>query len=936
MVDQFLRLLFGDIGGLIEIRPIEDKKGGKPVTAERCWLTLDELIERRAGMRDRFQAEGWAFFFGVLPRLKDGGGKAEHAAPGRVAWVDVDFKDFDSEAQARATVADLPMPPTVVVASGHGLHLYWVLSEEQRPGDLSLLSDALQLRVGGDACFDAARILRLPGSWNVKDRAHPRQVTIEDLDERRVYHWPDLAEMHQDDLRHAGERLRARTSGCIAGKPLDLDPTLATGADLPDVVADLHARFARLEDLFRGRGKQGGDVSGSGYDFSYTLALLAKGITDPQVLLSALAARQRAVGRSPRARDLTRCVERAVALHGARAPGPAMGGPAPADDWDAPWRDMPPAEAPEEFGRWTDPRSSEAGSRSEQHGPDGLAILSALVDQIEAADPADKLARQQPLIDLYSDPERLAFVVAAWRACPGPIQGALLRLGCALTQAAASQLQRRIRDDAEKVEAQLRAPRSEDPADRGDAPVFEWGDEPEFADRLMGDMGGQDMVAVEADRIYRFDPAVGTWDEVDQGWLRGKFFHKYERAWIRKEVEDKKTGATIEQWKPVKLSSRLAGGVVSVLQDKTVRRKFLLLPQPTGVPFANGLLELDGTFRPFRLDDYIREGQRLHIDYDRGAACLEWMHMLRRIWPEKRPDGTPCVPTAEFVLRVQMLQEFFGAAMFGLATKYQKVLVLVGTGQNGKSVVSKVLRALFPPSVCTSVPIQRMGHEYYTEMLLNSRVNVVGELPAADVYEASGFKDIVDGGTVSARRIKEAPITFEAKAAHMFAANSLPPVTDHSDGFWRRWMALDFPRKFAETDLDYDPDILDKVLKELPGIARWVTDGVHSLIARKRYVDLAASTGILDAWKVESNSVAMFASERLAKDPATLSPATEVYRAYSAWCTDYGFKPVNVTNFGRRLTEGCGFEKRRTNAGMFYLLKMPLVEVKPRQQYTPW
>lgn len=555
--------------------------------------------------------------------------------------------------------------------------------------------------------------------------------------------------------------------------------------------------------------------------------------------------------------------------------------------------------------------------------------FQGLVEQIEGID--SKQERTLLLAGLYSDQARMGQVVKLWRDRPSVVEGLLLRLAMAISQSAATGLRKRIEAESknlDRAEDERRKGSDGGPRDKEDGPVLDWGDEPELADQLIRDLGGQDHLATESDRLYRFDPSVGTWDEVNQSWLRGQLFKGYERAWICSEREDKKTGEMVEVWKPLKLSARTASGVVSVVLDKVDQRDFLRLDQPLGVPFANGLVDLSGRLRPFQRDDWIREGQRLTIEYDRRAVCPEWIGMLRRIWPTKDVN--------EFNARVQMLQEFFAAAMFGLATKYQKVLVLVGTGQNGKSIISKVLRALFPSSVCTAVPIQRMADPYYTEMLLNSRVNVVGELPAADVYEASGFKDIVDGGTVTARRIREAPITFEAKAAHLFAANTLPPVTDHSDGFWRRWMALDFPRRFRETDDDYDPDILNKVLAELPGIARWVVDGAAPLVARKHYVDLEASNAVLDEWKCDSNSVAMFASERLQKDIDGSVPSSEMYRAYATWCGDNGFKAVNATNFGKRVS-ALGFEKRKSCGIMLYRAKFQLAVVNNEQErFNRW
>jgi P4 family phage/plasmid primase-like protien len=89
--------------------------------------------------------------------------------------VDVDFKDSDlAPAEIEARVKQLRLPPSIVVSSGHGLHLYWCLREsiaatpetiEQVEAVLKLLCD----HVGGDRqCCEVARLMRLPGSHNSK------------------------------------------------------------------------------------------------------------------------------------------------------------------------------------------------------------------------------------------------------------------------------------------------------------------------------------------------------------------------------------------------------------------------------------------------------------------------------------------------------------------------------------------------------------------------------------------------------------------------------------------------------------------------------------------------------------------------------------------------------------------------------------------------
>jgi hypothetical protein len=94
-------------------------------------------------------------------------------------WADIDFKDVkENEDSILKRVKALPLPPSIMVRSGHGLHLYWRLKEPlivnivdgaetiERVEDASrLLADL----VGGDhKLTQVAALMRLPGTHNTK------------------------------------------------------------------------------------------------------------------------------------------------------------------------------------------------------------------------------------------------------------------------------------------------------------------------------------------------------------------------------------------------------------------------------------------------------------------------------------------------------------------------------------------------------------------------------------------------------------------------------------------------------------------------------------------------------------------------------------------------------------------------------------------------
>jgi len=793
---EFLRRLFGDTSGHIEVRPIEDRRKDEPrgrvISEHRAWYgSVDNLIRDHAKIVETCQANRWAAFFGVLPRSEKGKGTSDDAVEASHVWVDVDFKDYgDGESEARTLINGLQHRPSAMIRSGHGLHLYWFLSEAEPPASLSIMSDAFAIRLRADTCHDAARILRLPGSWNMKDPANPVLVTVEALNLGREYHFQDLADGLPEEVTEAAAKAAPRVlvdSDAVAG--------------LSDRVRRLIASEPNVGDLFAGESKTDGDITTSGYDFAFVMELTWHGVRDPDELVAAVLSRHAARGVSKHKTYPSRTVGKALAKRLA---------------------------SDEEYQK----------NRPEVPPPDD-----------EFAPPPDY------------------------------------------------------------------------PPDHAEGIVFERGDEAEMADRLLAIYGGQDMAATESDRLYLCNPDTWLWSERTASQIRGGVKSWFSGSWVH--TVDKK-GEIV--FKPVALNFNRASGTARLLVDTITTRGFIGLSDARGVAFGNLYVSLDEPPRAVRRTDWLTDAEQLPFDYDPDAKCTAWLEALRRIWP-----GTD----KAWADNVYLLQEFFGAALFGLGPKFQKVLILVGDGNNGKSVIVKVLEKLFPPAACTSVPIQQLGHEYYNEMLLHSKVNIVGELPARDVLDASAFKGIVDGSLTPARRIREAPISFHPKATHVFSANILPQSSDHSEGFWRRIMALHFERQFKPTDPDYDPDIVSKLTAELPGIARWAIDGAKRLLDQNRYTVTEGGGALVAQWRMESNSVALFADEHIVAFVFNDTATTEIYTVYCDYCRETNHRPVSMTNFGKRF-RALGFESRKSGTIKYSVRVIPVLREGSSHAPGPW
>jgi hypothetical protein len=202
----FLGVLFR-AGEIFEVRlKTQDQKGAKQI-----WLPTSKLsafVDTHLTIHNQNKRHVWV---GVLPRTEIGKAVPKH---GRVLWVDLDstIKDVASVTQAIAN-ANLP-PPTMVVNSGNGFHLYWALKRELPPELARNVAKGVHALLPSDATHDPTRVMRVPGTYNFKDPDNPKPCTLHEYHPDRVY---DVEEFPQKD---AGTQIIEGAEEAPPSKPL--------------------------------------------------------------------------------------------------------------------------------------------------------------------------------------------------------------------------------------------------------------------------------------------------------------------------------------------------------------------------------------------------------------------------------------------------------------------------------------------------------------------------------------------------------------------------------------------------------------------------------------------------------------------------------------------------------------------------------------------
>jgi hypothetical protein len=219
-------------------------------------------------------------------------------------WADLDLKSEAHTKALPATIADalsiIPecMPPTMVIATGNGAHAWWLFKEpyvfddtEDRKDTAVLVSrwqTLLRLRASQrgwsfDRLSDLARVLRIPGTVNLKDPNNPKEVILHTATDRR-YNLSDFEE-YLDAAAipdpAAEEKATREWTERFADKPLVIN----LAARIPQEMIDgWMARDLRFRNTWLRQRPDLNDQSQTAYDMALANFGYHAGLTEQQVV----------------------------------------------------------------------------------------------------------------------------------------------------------------------------------------------------------------------------------------------------------------------------------------------------------------------------------------------------------------------------------------------------------------------------------------------------------------------------------------------------------------------------------------------------------------------------------------------------------------------------------------------------------------------------
>ncbi|MBN2315441.1 MAG: hypothetical protein JXM79_16040 [Sedimentisphaerales bacterium] len=162
------------------------------------------------------------------------------------------------------------------------------------------------------------------------------------------------------------------------------------------------------------------------------------------------------------------------------------------------------------------------------------------------------------------------------------------------------------------------------------------------------------------------------------------------------------------------------------------------------------------------------------------------------------------------------------------------------------------------------------------------------------------LKSYTAGDRIKFQRKFREPVDAVPTAKIMISTNQLPQFADKSYGIWRRLLFVPFEKTIDESR--QNPNLIEALGAELPGVFNWALAGLKSLEKAGRFTMPQRCRDAVADYRRDVNPARAFLLDNYV---ASLDydglPTQEVYESYVRWCGRNGYRPMNAANFGKEV-----------------------------------
>jgi len=287
------------------------------------------------------------------------------------------------------------------------------------------------------------------------------------------------------------------------------------------------------------------------------------------------------------------------------------------------------------------------------------------------------------------------------------------------------------------------------------------------------------------------------------------------------------------------------------------------------IPLINGVYDVyTQKLLPYHPKFYFT--YRLNAEYDPNADMGAIYDFITDVVPDENER--------------EALLEILGTCLLpGL--NFQKILVCVGKGANGKTTLLNVIKALFGEKYVTGFPLNELlKNSFMQSELRYSLLNISDDVPSEPIQNTGIFKTLIGGGTLTADVKYHNPATFQVKTKFIMSVNVMPHTTDDTYAFFRRLLLVTFPKVIPDNKQDPYLSLKLSTAQNLNGLFLIMLAYLFRVLRENRIVHTISIDEIQQRYYFLSNPMLRYVEECIVPSENNEIPKEDLFAHYLSFC----------------------------------------------------
>ncbi|WP_242876429.1 DUF5906 domain-containing protein [Stenotrophomonas maltophilia] len=249
---------------------------------------------------------------------------------------------------------------------------------------------------------------------------------------------------------------------------------------------------------------------------------------------------------------------------------------------------------------------------------------------------------------------------------------------------------------------------------------------------------------------------------------------------------------------------------------------------------------------------------------------------------------------------------------------HQLVWWWVGTGGNGKGVMSSIIRGFHHRTA--QIWLDKCGDPQALASCVNASLIFTPEVTnGARGINQEAFKALSGGDLLTAKFLYRDMIEFVNTSCHIVSSNYEPMISDATDGVYRRLCVVKWNQRHG-TYIKV-PNLAERILKDEAHIVLdWLLEGISRIVKRGGFLpedewpeatkifkqSIRSKNDCVGAWRDYCGIV---------PDASTLTPKSDIYNSYAKFSEGDGRHVLSPAQFWTRFWQMPGFERPQSVRG---------------------